>query len=117
MSQCCGKIPSQDDVKNIRDSIEKYHQQHSKNQEAHGSPQSGEVKNNRNGSVSKISPYNPGDVIQSETYNSDGSIHYTTINSSTGVRHSYDVDRDGNITNEHTTNQNLPVGHPDRHKD
>lgn len=27
MSQCCGKMPNSDDVKNIRDSIEKIHKQ------------------------------------------------------------------------------------------
>ncbi len=112
----CDKISTPEDCQHIKDSIEAYNREHFNDASAHGTPSSGEVKINSDGSVNRVSPYNPGDVIQSETYNPDGSIHYTTVNTETGVRHSFDVDIYGNVTNEHTTDQNLPVGHPNRHR-
>ena len=114
MTVCC-KISTLEDILQIESSIKSYNREHSEGAYAHGSPSSGEVKINKNGSVNRVSPYNTGEVIQSETYNPDGSIHYTTINTETGVRHSFDVDIYGNVTNEHSTDQNLPPGHPDRH--
>ena len=116
MSQVCGKIPSKDDVDAIRKSIEEYFKQHASNAQSHGSRGSGQTIVSEDGTVHIISPYNQGEVIQSEVLNPDGSIHYTTINTETGVRHSYDVDQDGNITHEHTTDQNVPKHHRDRHK-
>lgn len=116
MGQCCGKTTDEDDVQHIRESIEEYNRQQSENAVAHGTRSSGEVKINQDGSVNRVSPYNPGEVIQSETYNLDGSIHYTTINSATGVRYSYDIDTNGNVTNEHHTDQTVSKGDPDRHK-
>ena len=116
MGQCCGKIPTEDDVDAIRKSIEDYWISQTENARTFGSHRSGETEISPDGTVHKTSPYNPGEVIQSETFNPDGSIHYTRVNTETGVRHSYDVTPDGKIVNEHTTNQDLPKGHPDRHK-
>jgi len=112
----CDKLDTPEDCQHIKDSIvESYNNAHRIGATAHGSSASGQTKLNKDGSVTQVSPYNKGEVLQSETYNPDGTIHYTTVNTETGVRHSHDVDIHGNVTNEHKTNQNLPVGHPDRH--
>ena len=133
MSQCCGKVPDIDDVHHIRDSIDDYFKnrdrpqadpeyikeywnQHTQNAEKSGSPSKGETKILNDGAVQNVSPYNPGDVFQAETFNPDGSIHYTTINSDKNTRHSHDVTPEGYIKGSHPTNQNLPSGDRDRHK-
>lgn len=50
-----------------------------------------------------------------EKTNDDGSKHITNWDGDTNTRHSRDVDSIGNITNDHSTNQNKPKGDPDRH--
>ena len=129
MSQCCGKIPSREDVEAIRESIIEYHESQAEkeaireyiekqtsNAKNLGTSSSGQTKILETGAVQKISPYNQGEVIQIESYRKDGSIHYTTVNSSTGVRHSYTVLPDGRIIKDHSTNQNVPKGDEKRHK-
>ncbi|EKD52558.1 MAG: hypothetical protein ACD_61C00305G0002 [uncultured bacterium] len=129
MSQCCGKIPTPDDVQHIRDSILEYQeiradeeaireyiQEQTQDAKNSGTPSSGQTKVQQDGSVQKISPYNPGDVIQVETYEKDGSIHYTTVNTATNVRHSYTVNSSGRVVRDHSTNQNVSKGSKNRHK-
>lgn len=98
------------------DAIHDYWEQHTEDTEASGSPSEGETKILNDGAIQDVSPYNPGDVFQAETFNPDGSIHYTTIDSEENTRHSHDVTPDGDIEDSHQTDQNLPSEHPDRHK-
>lgn len=129
MSQCCGKIPTENDVQAIRNSVLEYQEIHAdeevireyiekqtQNAKNSGTSSSGQTKVLQDGAVQKISPYNPGEVIQVETYEKDGSIHYTTVNTATNVRHSYTVNSSGRVVKDHSTNQNLSKGSKNRHK-
>lgn len=49
------------------------------------------------------------------TNNETGKTHSTTWSAETNTRTSKDVDSEGNVSKEHSTNQNYPKGDPDRH--
>lgn len=129
MSQACCKIPTIEDVVAIRESILKYQEEQAeaeaireyikKQTEAvvsSGSASSGQTVVSDDGKVKIISPYNPGDVIQVETFEKDGSIHYTTVNTATNQRHSNTVTSEGKVVMDHSTNQNLSKGNKNRYK-
>ena len=129
MSQCCGKIPSSEDVEAIRETIIQYYEERAekdairayienqtRDAENKGTPSSGQTVIQQDGGVKKISPHNQGEVFQVEIFEKDGSIHYTTVNSATNTRHSYTVTSEGKITKDHTTNQNVSKGSKNRHK-
>lgn len=44
-----------------------------------------------------------------------GETHSTVWDAATNTRTSRDIDSDFNVSGEHSTNQNYPKGHPDRH--
>jgi len=129
VAQACCKIPTVEDVVAIRESILRYQEEQAeadaireyiKKQAGEavnsGSASSGQTIVSDDGKVKNISPYNPGDVIQVETFNKDGSIHYTTVNTATNQRHSYTVTSEGRVVKDHSTNQNLSKGSKNRHK-